>query len=366
MQLTQTQKKYGLIATGCACVALIIVLAVVLTKKHKPAAKTTTPAPAAKATAATATKATTPAPATVLKKTGAAPLAPDFMSLGVSGPPLTDVYGYGTAAMIGTEQEDPALTSAERQIGVDAAAEYAAANDTGFKADVGSDGSGMDKDAISGIDLKTFYGDAFVPVIDMDQAATEADDELKNAMYAQAPVYDGPYDDDAVSLQDAYGGTFGADVAPPALTPQGIMKGAAMTIDPIMFENQKGYIDIRGGGALGRRVSEEEALGAGRRVSQEALGAGRRVSQEALGAGRRVTVQFDEDSASAHPVGGVNDTFTLHDPTYRKPIAMGSVNDYMLNNPTYRRPIAMGAELGRAYGNVPSGGLRYNPVGIST
>ncbi|KAG5186458.1 hypothetical protein JKP88DRAFT_241066 [Tribonema minus] len=168
------------------------------------------------------------------KALGKAPVAPGYMPLGAQAPLLSDAYGY-TNPIATTEDPNMLMSQADKSAGQAASAEYnAAAKAITFSAPNGTAGDGTDKVGVPGTDLKAAYGDN-MKTMDMDKAMNDANAAMDNDPIKQPPLYDGPYDDDAVSLTSAYGNAFGDGSQAPKLTPQGVMDAA--TYQPGGFDN---------------------------------------------------------------------------------------------------------------------------------
>jgi hypothetical protein len=219
---------------------------------------------------------------------GMAPLAPGYMPLGAQAPLLTDAYGYSNPI---TTTEDPnmPISDAEKTAGRAASDEYdSAAKAITFQAANGKAGDGTDKVGVPGTDLKEAYGDS-LQLVDLDKVMQDANDAMADDPIQAPPKYDGPYDDDAVTITDAYGNAFTDGSQAPVITPQGVMNAA--TYQPGDYENigksrMSGNPLLQGlagppgtyigGGHLGgsRRTLDSEYLGSRRSLNHdEALGA---------------------------------------------------------------------------------------------
>jgi hypothetical protein len=210
-----------------------------------------------------------------------APSSAAVAPLGAKAPTVSEAYGFANP-ISAMSQSDPPMAADEQDAGTRASNEYdSAKNSNMLMARDGSDGRGTDNAGIIGADLGEVYGNLIKESEDFvakAQADAEAD-PVKGKL-----IYDGPYDDDATLLSDAYGsafasdnsvsadGTATSDAAPPTaptLTPQGIVNGMSNIPDDLQVkvtQNPKNIDILRGPPQRrdqGLRRSEAELGGEG-------------------------------------------------------------------------------------------------------
>jgi hypothetical protein len=211
-----------------------------------------------------------------------APSSAAVAPLGAKAPTVSEAYGFANP-ISAMSQSDPPMAADEQDAGTRASNEYDAANAANvLMARDGSDGRGTDNEGIIGADLGEVYGNLMITG-DADAVAKAQADEDNDPIKGMLN-YDGPYDDDATLLSDAYGsafvpdnsvsadGTATSDAAPPtapALTPQGIVNGMSNIPDDLQVkvtQNPKNIDILRGPPQRrdqGLRRSEEELGGEG-------------------------------------------------------------------------------------------------------
>jgi hypothetical protein len=255
-----------------------------------------------------------------------APVAPGYMNLGAQAPLLTDAYGYSNPVTI-TPLDGHAMSAADRKSGEEALREHiAAAKAISMKPAAGNAGDGVDKVGASGVDLKLAYGDA-LKTVDWDQAEKDANAAKDKNPIKPEPVFEGPYDDDSVSLTAAYGNAYSSDKtsSPKTLTPQGVADAAASKALNVVVENSRisGNPIFMGLGAPAMKSDDDSApsflWGAlGRRKE--------RYDEEEIPLGRRKE-RYDEDET---PLGRRKERYDEEDET---PLGF-SAFDYQMKDPS--------------------------------
>ncbi|KAG5187478.1 hypothetical protein JKP88DRAFT_243978 [Tribonema minus] len=269
---------------------------------------------------------------------GLAPVSPGYMSLGAQAPLLTDVYGYTNPVSV-TPDTEYTMSAADQASGKAALEEYiAAAKASALKADVGNDGDGTDKVGASGTGLKEAYGDA-LQNSDPDKLMRDAAEAMEKDPIKAAPMFEGPYDDDALSLTAAYGTAYNETAtAPKTLTPQGVADAAVSSVRDIVVENSRmsgNPIFMGLPGPQGRRAEDESApsflWGAlGRRKDEVDTPLGRRKDDDEEHTAQGLSTfdyQLQNPSKTYQAAGGIDTSaFTYGDNTHKGYVAAGGID----------------------------------------